>query len=120
MQSKRLQTCPSKPVGLYAAVEWGLRDITFLGPYSFCGTKDNTNLTFHCIMQDYDQNFDVYIPKFDEKFICLVIPNKEGDNSVVLTRDDCKEVMGSKVSLEWIAQKLRRKWEMKISRTSTT
>lgn len=101
-------------------MEWGLRDVTFLGPYSFCGRKEDINLTFHCIMQDYDPNFDVYIPKFDEKYICLVIPNKTGDNSVLLSKDDCKEVMGSKVSLKWISQKLRRKWEMKISRTSTT
>ena len=120
MQSKSLQTCPSKPVGLYAAMEWGLRDITFLGPYSFCGRKDNVNLTFHCIMQDYDKDFNVYIPEFSEKFICLVIPNKYGDNSVVLTREDCEPVMKSRVSMHWIAEKLKRKWEMKISRASTT
>ena len=120
MQSKSLQTCPSKPVGLYAAVEWGLRNITFLGPYSFCGSKDNVNLTFHCNMQDYDEDFDVYIPEFTEKYIMLIIPNKDGDNSVLLTKDDCADVMGSKVSLKWISNKLRRKWEMKVSRTSTT
>jgi hypothetical protein len=120
MQSKSLQTCPSKVGGLYAAMEWGLRNIAFLGPYSFCGNKDNVNLTFHCHMQDYDEDFNVYIPQFTEKYIMLIIPNKKGDNSVLLTKDDCADVMGSKVSMKWIANKLRRKWEMKISRTSTT
>ena len=63
---------------------WKVKDITFLGPYSFCGSKDKVNLTFHCSMQDYDEDFMVYT--VTEKFICLVIPNKKGDNSVVLTR----------------------------------
>ena len=119
MQSKSLRTCPSKPVGLYAAMEWGLRDVKFLGPFSFCGKKDNLNLTFHCVMNDHDDDFNVYIPTFTEKFLCLFIPNKEGDNTVVLTREDCKDVMGKKVSMRWIADKLKKKWAMKISRTST-
>jgi len=120
VQSRSLQTCPSKVVGLYAALEWGLRNIEFLGPYSFCGRKDNVNLTFHCNMQDYDEDFMVYVPEFTEKFICLTFPNKKGDNSVVLTREDCIPVMKTKVSMKWIAEKLKRKWEMKIYPISTT
>lgn len=119
MQSKSLRTCPSKPVGLYAAIEWGLRDVKFLSPYSFCGSKDSVNLTFHCIMSDYDSDFNVYIPSFSEKYICIVIPNKSGDNGVVLTHEDCREVMGKKVSMKWIAEKLKKKWAMPISPTST-
>lgn len=115
MQSKSLRTCPSKPVGLYAALEWGLRDVKFLGPFSFCGSKEDINLTFHCTMNDYDSDFNVFIPSFTEKYICIIIPNKKGDNSVLLTRDDCKGVMGSKVSMQWIAEKLKKKWAMPIS-----
>ncbi len=71
-------------------------------------------------MQDYDEDFEVYIPEFTEKYIMLMIPNKKGDNSVLLTKDDCADVMGGKVSLKWISNKLKRKWEMKVSRISTT
>lgn len=70
-------------------------------------------------MSDHDEDFNVYIPKFTEKFICLIIPNKKGDNSVVLTKEDCQEVMGKKVSMQWIADKLKKKWAVTISRTST-
>lgn len=70
-------------------------------------------------MQDYDDEMNVYIPKFDESFICIIIPNKRGDNSVILTNEDCKEFMGKRVSMKWIAEKLKRKWAMKISPTST-
>ena len=70
-------------------------------------------------MSDYDKDFNVYIPKFTEKFICLIIPNKKGDNSVILTKEDCQEVMGKKVSMQWIADKLKKKWAVTISRTST-
>ena len=119
MQSKSLRTCPSKPVGLYAALEWGLRDVKFLGPFSFCGRKDKVNLTFHCVMNDYDSNFNVFIPSFTEKYICIVLPNKKGDNSVLLTREDCMDVMGGSVSMQWIADKLKKKWAMEISPIST-
>ena len=71
-------------------------------------------------MQDYDEDFQIYIPEFTEKFICLVIPNKKGDNSVVLTREDCEPVMKTKVSMKWNADKLKLKWEMKIYPISTT
>lgn len=66
-------------------------------------------------MNDYDSDFNVFIPSFTEKYICIIIPNKKGDNSVLLTRDDCKGVMGSKVSMQWIAEKLKKKWAMPIS-----
>jgi len=69
-------------------------------------------------MIDYDIDFKVFIPSFTEKYICIIIPNKKGDNSVLLTRDDCSSVMGSKVSMQWIADKLKKKWEMKISPAS--
>jgi hypothetical protein len=119
MQSSSLRTCPSKPLGLYAGLEWGLGDITFLSPFSFSGTKGGKVITFHCAMNDYDSNFNVYIPEFTEDVICLFIPNKDGDNSVLLTKQDCMRVMGKDVSMRWISKKIKKKWAMKTSRTST-
>jgi len=119
MQSKSLRTCPSKPVGLYAAIEWGLRDIKFLSPFSFSGTKNGSEHTFYCIMKDYDKEFNVYIPSFTEQFICITLPNKSGDNSILLSNKDCEHVMGKKVSMLWLSEKLKKKWAMKISPIST-
>ena len=60
-------------------------------------------------MSDHDKDFKIYIPKFTEQYIC-----------VLLSRKDCEDVMGTRVSMEWIADKLKAKWEMKISNRSTT
>ncbi len=119
MQSS-LRTCPSKPLGLYAGLEWGLGNIRFLSPFSFSGTKQGVTHTFHVSMQDYDKDFNLYIPEFEEQYIVLFIPNKSGDNAVLLTRDGCLDKMCSMVSLKWISKKLKKKWAMKISPISTT
>lgn len=70
-------------------------------------------------MQDYDKDFNVFIPRFEEEYICICLPNKSGDNNVLLTKDDCKDVMNQKVSMKWISQRIKKKWETKISPTST-
>jgi hypothetical protein len=119
MQSSSLRTCPSKPLGLYAGFEWGLRDVKFLSPFSFSGNKDGTTFKFHVAVSDYDKEFNVAIPTFTEPFIILFIPNKTGDNCVLLSMDRCSSELGKKVSMQWIADNLSRKWAMKISPTST-
>lgn len=114
MQSS-LRTCPSKPLGLYAGLEWGLGDIKFLSPFSFSGTKEGRIFHFHVAVSDYDKDFNVFLPLFTEPFIILFIPNKTGDNCVMLAGDRCSRDMGQKVSMQWVANNLSRKWEMKIS-----
>ena len=71
-------------------------------------------------MRDHDKDMNIFIPKFTEEYLCLYIPNKKGDNAVVLTKEDCEGVMGTKVSMQWIADKLKKKWAMSTSPTSTT
>lgn len=115
MQSRKLKDYPSKPLGLYAAMEWGLKNVKFLSPFSFCGSKDGKEMTFHTYMEDHDKNFDVFIPEFTEDYIILFIPNKAGDNSIVLTLEDCLSEMGNKVSMEWLAKRIKRKWAMEYS-----
>ena len=101
-------------------MEWGLKNVKFLSPFSFCGDKDGNTLTFHANIQDYDEGFCVVLPRFEEQFLILSLPNKKGENNVVLTKDDCAEEMGSKVSLEWIAPRIKRKWITTTSPISTT
>lgn len=120
MQSRTLRTYPSRPLGLYAAMEWGLGNIKFLSPFSFCGSRGGKTMDFHVVFNEYDEVYDIDLPEFNEQFLILLIPNKPGDNTVVLSREDCKEKMGKKVSMAWVATRIKRKWTMNLSRTSTT
>ena len=117
MQSQSLQTCPSKAFGLYASIEWGLSGVKTLSPFSFQGRKGARDITFHSVITEAD-GYSVGIPQFDEEFLLLCIANKKGDNCVVLTQEDCKESMGKSVDFKWIAQHLKRKFNVQYSPAS--
>jgi hypothetical protein len=104
----------SKGFGLFAAIEWGLGDVKFLSPQSFSGKKNGRVMTFHVHAENYDKDFTVSVPKFDTDFLLLFIPNKEGDNCVVLTRPDTWERTGQRVDMVWISKKLKRKWNARL------
>jgi len=104
----------SKGFGAFAAIEWGLRDVKFLSPQTFSGSKNGRAMTFTVHAENYDEDFTVSIPKFDTDFLLLFIPNKEGDNCVILTRADSWERRESRVDMTWIARKLKRKWNAKL------
>ena len=114
MQSQSLRTCPSKAFGLYASIEWGLSGVTTLSPFSFTGSKDGKELTFHSVITEAE-GYSVPIPEFAEQFLILCIANKKGDNCVVLTHQDCKQSMGEDVDFNWIAQHLKRKFHVQYS-----
>lgn len=120
MQKQRLQTYPSKPIGLYAAMEWGLKNVKFVSPFSFCGSKEGKELTFQVSWQDHAEDFSLLIPEFNEQYLIMYIPNKKGDNAVLLTREDCLSSMGSRVNMKWIAERIKTKWIMTTSPTSTS
>lgn len=103
-----MMTYPSKALGLIAAVEWGLGDIEFPSPYFFSGTFDGKRYTFHAIIVEHF-NTMVDIPVFEEDFIFLLIKNKRGDNLILLTKNDCMEVMGTSVDFEWVAPKIKKR-----------
>ena len=110
MQSKRAETSPSKVFGLYASIEWGLRDIKFLSPHSFSASNGSETWSFYASISDYDDNFDVELPEFEDDYVILFIPNKSGDNCVLMDKASCNMCMGQKVSMKWIAQRIKRKW----------
>jgi len=107
-------TSLSKGFGVYAMIEWGLRDIEFLSPQTFSACKGTRRMSFHVHAENYDKDFTVSIPKFDTDFLLLFIPNKEGDNCVILTRADTWEKRASRVDMTWIAKKLKRKWNARL------
>lgn len=107
-------TSLSKGFGAFAAIEWGLRDVKFLSPQTFSGSKNGRTMTFHVHAENYDKDFTVGVPYFDTDFLLLFIPNKEGDNCVILTRADSWEKRASRVDMTWIARKLKRKWNATV------
>jgi hypothetical protein len=104
----------SKGFGAFAAIEWGLRDLKFLSPQTFSGRKGSREMTFTVHAENYDSDFSVSVPYFETDFLLLFIPNKEGDNCVVLTRADTWEKRGLKVDMTWISKKLKRKWNANL------
>lgn len=114
MQSQSLRTCPSKAFSLYASIEWGLSGVRTLSPFSFEGSKAGRLMSFHCSLQD-SENYQVTIPNFEEEFLLLSIANKQGDNCVVLTREDCKPSMGGSVDFHWLAKHLKRKFDVQYT-----
>tara|TARA_R100001463_G_scaffold28337_4_gene64863 strand:- start:22589 stop:22942 length:354 start_codon:yes stop_codon:yes gene_type:complete len=110
-------TCLSKSFGIYAMMEWGLRDVKFLSPQTFSGKKGGRTMTFTAAMRSYDKDFMVPIPNFETNYLILFIPNKEGDNCIILEERDGMVWNEDKVSLNWIALNLKRKWNAKLKTT---
>lgn len=115
MQSKTAEISHSKGFSLLMSIEWGLRDIKFLSPHSFSAKKDGKVFCFDVCTSIHDDNFDVFLPVFDNEYLIMFIPNKSGDNCVLMTKIDCSEMMGNKVSMKWISDRIKRKWNVRTS-----
>ena len=113
MEQQKLTTYPSKPFGLYARLEWGLRDVKFLSPFSFSASREGKTYTFGVLMTDYNSNMDVVLPGNHEHYLILCIANKQGDNCVLLDGNICRSP--KVVSLKWIGENLKRKFYVKLT-----
>lgn len=92
-------------------IEWGLRDIEFLSPSSFKAQGKDRKHTFHAAITSH-YNTMVDIPVFDEEFLVMLIDNKEGDNLILLTHNDCVEVKGTSVDFHWLAPRIKKKFHV--------
>lgn len=108
-----MTTCLSKALSIMVSVEWGLGNIKFLSPYSFSADFDGKTFTFHACQTEHF-NTMVDIPEFDEQLMLMLISNKRGDNLILMTHRDCKEVMGTSIDFEWIAPRIKKKMEIKV------
>lgn len=113
-QSLKTTTYHSKILGCLCVIEWGLRDIVFLSPSSFEAEANGKRYTFHaCIIEHFNTMVD--IPVFEEDFLVMCIANKSGDNTIVLTHDDCKEVMGTSVDFHWVAGFIKKRMSITVT-----
>jgi len=119
-QKKKRQTCLSKALGLYARIEWGLRDVKILSPFSFSAIKETETFSFRTHQCDHDESMDVYLPEFNEQFIIVFIPNKKADNCILMRREDCLGSMASNVTMKWLASKILKKWRVNLKEISGT
>jgi len=106
----------SKAVGLYAGIEWGLRDITFLSPFIFSSNKGTfyvqvcTHYETKVLINDYTSSVDYYV---------LIIKNKDGDNAVLMKHEDISSHRNKSVDFKWIAKHLKKKWRMDFRQSTT-
>jgi len=105
-------TSPSKVIGLYASIEWGLRDIEFLSPQFFRCNHGK----FGCHFVDHEDG-KIFISwredMRDDEYDVYVIRNKErGDNAVLFKAKDLEPMSNKWVTFEWIAKHLKKKWRV--------
>jgi hypothetical protein len=104
-----MTTSPSKAIGLFAGIEWGLKDIKILSPFIFSSDKGvfyvqvSTHFDTSILINDYQSKPDYFV---------LIIKNKEGDNSVLLKEEDVLQHKNKYVDFKWIAKHLKKKWRV--------
>lgn len=116
MLSKEAMTCPSKAIALYGTMEWGLKNIEFLSPYSF---RCNHGL-FYCRVKDHEDSkifVEWYEQRQDDEYVVYIIPNKKGDNAVLFLAKDIDPMSNKYMSFEWIAKHLKKKWRVDLTYT---
>lgn len=112
MHQQQLTTSPSKLIGLYASIEWGLRDIKFLSPHSFSSNHG----TFTCAYKTHEDG-KVFVSwredMRDDEYDVFIIRNKElGDNAVLFRSKDLEPMSNKWITFEWIAKHLKKKWRV--------
>ena len=106
MSNPTTPTSLSKLFACYAEFEWGLRDVSVLGPYSFQATGKKGPSKFLISVQDHE-DFNINLPAFEEDFVIVWIQNKIGDNCVVMAKEDCKT---GKMNFKEIAEVIKVKF----------
>ena len=108
-------TCLSKVLSVYARLEWGMSDVKITTPIFFSAkTQKGDAVNFTCVMEDH-KDMTVFIPEFDQ-FLLMLIPNKKGDNFIVLDHKGCESMMNQIVTFKQIANVVRRKTRFEVTK----
>jgi len=98
----------SKVFSVYARLEWGLNDVKVITPIFFSAkSKDSKEIEFMCSIQNH-KDCTVSIPVFKD-ILLMLIPNKKGDNFIVLDKKGCEGMMGKVITFKELANAIRRK-----------
>jgi hypothetical protein len=109
-----LMNCLSKVFSLYARLEWGLSDVKITTPIFFSAkNKEMKDIEFMCVMQDH-KDATIDLPVFND-ILLMLIPNKKGDNFIVLDQKGCKKMMGRNVTFKELADAIRRKTRFEVT-----
>lgn len=108
--AKRVMNYPSKPFALWAAIEWGLCGVKITSPSSFSATSNGRQLHFQIFIKNHRKAFvDLGVDSVDDGFVLLLIPNKSGDNFVVIKSEDLASLNLRNLSFEELAKVIKRK-----------
>ena len=79
-------------------------------PYSFSAYSKGKKMTFQVFMKSHNNAFiDLGVSSIDAEFVLLFIPNKRGDNFVVMKAKDLDNVPLNRISFEELAKVIKRK-----------
>ena len=101
--------CLSKAFSVYARLEFGIGDVKVISPFLFSGSPKGSNkrYEFHCHSENH-VGAKLFIPKFKDTLFML-IPNKKGDNFIVLKEADLKDKMNGMVDFKTLANVIKYK-----------
>jgi hypothetical protein len=107
-----------KAIGTLICIEWGLRIVEFLDPFSFLAvsTKTGVIVSIRCEVLEQikkDGSYCVYMTKPEEEYYIGIIPEKVGDN-VVLIKSDLMKDGSSAYPYKWIADNLKAKLRIDV------
>jgi hypothetical protein len=107
--------CLSKVFSFYARLEWGLSDVKVTTPIFFSAKpkKGGDSIEFMCVMQDH-KDATIDLPVFND-ILLMLIPNKKGDNFIVLDRKGCQSMMGRNITFKELAGAIKRKTRFEVS-----
>lgn len=89
-------------------MEWGLKDFRIISPHLFSAKANDKEYVFFVNIENHI-NYKLSKPNHDADFYVILIPNKNGDNLILLTRSDLMAHSECFLDFNWIASNLKKK-----------
>lgn len=110
-----------KAIGTLVCIEWGLRIVEFLDPFSFLAASTRTGVivSVRCEVLEQQRKNGTYcvdMTKPEEEYYIGIIPDKVGDN-VVLIKSDVMKDGCENYAYQWIAENLKAKLRIDVTTT---
>jgi len=89
-------------------MEWGLKDFRIISPHLFSAKANGKEYVFYVNIENHT-DYKLSKPTHDADFYAILIPNKKGDNLILLTKSDLMSHSGQFLDFNWIASNLKKK-----------